>query len=67
MDISWIEPAHPSVADVAGALAVKEAARIVDSPYLLATAETEFVAGIRHGWDGEPAETAVARQPNGRW
>lgn len=50
---------------MAGALAVKEAARIVDSPYLLATAETEFVAGIRHGWDGEPAETAVARQPNG--
>lgn len=66
MDISWIEPAHPATADVAGALAVKEAARIVDSPYLLNTAQAEFLAGLRHGWDGEPAATAVARQPNGQ-
>lgn len=65
MDISWIDPAHPAVADVAGAVAVAEAARIVDCPHQLNRTVNDFVAGLRHGWDGEPAQTAVARNSAG--
>jgi GNAT superfamily N-acetyltransferase len=65
MDISWIDPARPAVADVTGAVAVQEAARIVDSPHQLTCVTSDFVAGLRHGWDGEPAQTAVARNAEG--
>lgn len=65
MEISWIDPAHPAAIDVAGAVAVLEAARQVDSPHQLNSTVNNFLAGIRHGWDGEPARTAVARQPGG--
>src|SRR6478609_10219528 len=65
MDISWIDPAHPSVSDVAGAVAVVEAARIVDTPFRLNSTTGDFVAGLRHGWDGDAAATAVARNPSG--
>lgn len=65
MDISWIDPAHPPVADVAGAVAVVEAARIVDCPFQLNSTAGEFVAGLRHGWDGDAPATAVARNTSG--
>ncbi len=65
MDISWIDPADPSVADVAGAVAVVEAARIVDCPFRLTSTAADFVAGLRHGWDGDAAATAVARTSRG--
>ena len=66
MDISWIDPAHPAVADVAGAVAVREAARTVDCPHQLNSPLNDFVAGLRHGWDGDPAQTAVARNAQGK-
>jgi GNAT superfamily N-acetyltransferase len=50
---------------VAGAVAVTEAARLVDSPFRLNSTLSEFVGGLRHGWDGDPAETAVARNVAG--
>jgi len=56
---------EPAVADVAGAVAVVEAARIVDCPHQLNTTVSEFVSGVRHGWDGDPAATAVARRSDG--
>ena len=66
MDISWIDPAHPPVADVAGAVAVTEAARIVDSPYQLATAERvrrghSARLGRRTGADGRRPATRTDR------
>lgn len=65
MDISWIDPAHPSIVDVAGAVAVTEAARLVDSPFQLNHTVNEFIASLQHGWDGEPAQKAVARNSDG--
>jgi len=65
MDISWIDPAHPPAADVAGAVAVVEAARIVDCPHQLNATVSDFVSGLRHGWDGDPAATAVAWYSDG--
>jgi GNAT superfamily N-acetyltransferase len=65
MDISWIDPTHPPVADVAGAVAVAEAARVVDCPFQLNSTAGEFVAGLRHGWDGDAPATAVARNSSG--
>lgn len=65
MDISWIDPAHSDVADVASAVAVVEAARIIDCPHQLNSTVSDFVAGLRHGRDGDPAPTAVARNASG--
>ena len=64
--MSWLDPEHPDPGDVAGAVAVFEAARLADAPHQQARTRAAMVADLRHGWDGEPAAVAVARGGDGR-
>jgi GNAT superfamily N-acetyltransferase len=66
MDPTWLDPAHPDERDLAGAAAVMEAARAVDSPQFPAETVSFHRAWLRHGWDGHPATVGVARDPSGR-
>jgi GNAT superfamily N-acetyltransferase len=66
MEVRWIDVEHPDQVDLAGAVAVREAARVVDFPQRLSFTTGEFLAGMRYGWDEEPYLSAVARlRPGG--
>lgn len=66
MDLTWLESAQPDHRDVAGAVAVLEAARSVDSPHRPGPTVSAFTASLRHGWDGDPPAVAVASGADGR-
>lgn len=66
MDIRWLDPEQLDRGDGDGAVAVLEAARVVDSPHQPSPTVTEFVADLRYGWDGDPALIALARDAHGR-
>jgi GNAT superfamily N-acetyltransferase len=59
MELRWLDRERLDRRDVAGALAVIEAARAVDSPHQLATISTNYSYLLRHGWDGDPPLAAV--------
>ena len=61
MDLTWLDPAHLDEGDLAGAVAVLEAARRVDCPHELSRPASSFAAELRHGWDGDPPVAAVLR------
>ena len=60
MDLRWLDPADPAPRDLAGAVAVLDAARAVDSPYRLADTVSSVRTRLRHGTDGEAGAMAVA-------
>jgi GNAT superfamily N-acetyltransferase len=66
MDLTWLDLAHLDERDLAGAAAVMEAARAVDSPQFPAETLSFYRAWVRHGWDGHPATVGVARDRSGR-
>lgn len=66
MDLTWLDATRPDERDLAGALAVQEAARHVDHPLSAGTTMTPFRASLRHGHDGDPPETAVTHDGDGR-
>ena len=66
MEPHWLQPDELSTADIAGAVAVIEAARLVDSPQELITTAAAFLADSRNGWDGVRAVTAFAKTSAGR-
>lgn len=61
MELTWLDPEHLADGDVAAAVAVLEAARVVDCPHELGPTTASFTADLRHGWDGDPAVTALVR------
>jgi Sortase and related acyltransferases len=61
MELTWIDPAHLDERDVDGAVALMAAAQAVDSPSAAPSTRAGFLAGIRHGWDGDPALVGVRR------
>jgi GNAT superfamily N-acetyltransferase len=61
MDVRWLDPDRPDAGDVAGAVTVDEAARVVDAPQLPPSTTSDFTVVMRHGWDGDPPTVAVAR------
>jgi GNAT superfamily N-acetyltransferase len=61
VDLSWIDAADPDQHDLAGAVAVLEAARAVSTLEQPPTTVSNLTAVLRHGWDGEPPATAVTR------
>lgn len=61
MDLRWLDPDRPDAGDIAGAVAVYEAARTVDAPQLPSSTTADFTAVMRHGWDGDRPTLAVAR------
>jgi GNAT superfamily N-acetyltransferase len=66
VEIGWLNPERPDERELAGAVAVLEAARLVDSPHQLGETIDTLVAGLKFGWDGDPAQAAVALTPDGR-
>ncbi|MCI0688598.1 MAG: GNAT family N-acetyltransferase [Sporichthyaceae bacterium] len=66
MELNWLDSEHVDSRDVAGAVAVQEAARAVDSPHQLSPSTASFLAWLRHGWDGDPPQTALTRDKHGR-
>jgi GNAT superfamily N-acetyltransferase len=66
VDLSWLDPDNPAVSDLAGVVAVLEAARTVDAPHEWQTLAAEVLADLRHGWDGDPPRAALTRDPDGR-
>ncbi len=67
MHIAWLDPSHLDDRDVAGAVALLDAARLADSPHeLVGPTVFSFTTGLRHGWDGDPPLAAVARDGKSR-
>jgi len=66
MDLDWLDPKNLDRRAAAGALAVIEAARAVDTPVLVPILSTSFVYRLEYGWDGDPPATAVHRDARGR-
>jgi GNAT superfamily N-acetyltransferase len=66
MDLRWLDPHAPHARDLAGALAVLEAARTVDSPAALPVLSTNYTHRLRKGSDGAPPLTGVHRDERGR-
>jgi GNAT superfamily N-acetyltransferase len=66
VELTWLDPEHLDGRDVAGAVALLEAARLVDCPHQLGPTVASFVADQRHGWDGELPLTSLARDAHGR-
>jgi GNAT superfamily N-acetyltransferase/RimJ/RimL family protein N-acetyltransferase len=66
VELTWLDPAHPQEPDVAGAVALLDAARAVDRPHQLSTTVSSFIGLLRHGWDGDAPHFAVTRDPRGR-
>ncbi len=66
MDLTWLDPSHLDDSATAGAVAVLDAARVVDRPHQLGPTVSAFVAYLRHGWDGDPPRVAVSRDVRGR-
>jgi GNAT superfamily N-acetyltransferase len=65
--VTWLDPDHLDDRDVAGAVALLNAARLVDSPHqLVGPTVFSFTAHLRHGWDGDPPLAAVARDGDDR-
>ncbi|HMG31942.1 MAG TPA: GNAT family N-acetyltransferase [Jiangellaceae bacterium] len=66
MELTWLNPDHLAERDVAGAVAVLEAAREVDCPHQLSPTVSSFTARLQHGWDGDPPVAALHRDGRGR-
>jgi GNAT superfamily N-acetyltransferase len=67
VQLTWLDREHLDDRDVAGAVALFDASRLMDSPHQL-VGPTVFSYGtyLRHGWDGDPPEAALARDDKGR-
>lgn len=65
MELSWLDSGHPDKRDVAGAVALLEAARVVDCPHEINLTVSSFTARLRHGWDGDPPLIALFRESGG--
>ncbi|MGH8776506.1 MAG: GNAT family N-acetyltransferase [Jiangellaceae bacterium] len=66
MELTWLDPCHLDSGDLDGAVALLEAARVVDCPHQLGQTVSSYAALLRHGWDGDPPFAAVARDGGGR-
>jgi GNAT superfamily N-acetyltransferase len=66
VELAWFDPEHPAARDLAGAVAVVDAARAIDQPHYPNTTVEVYGAQVRHGWADGPPRTAVARVEHGR-
>jgi GNAT superfamily N-acetyltransferase len=66
MDLDWLDPQHLDHRAAAGALAVIESSRAVDTPGLNPMLATSFAYRVKHGFDGDPPALAVHRDARGR-
>jgi GNAT superfamily N-acetyltransferase len=61
-----LDPQDLDPADLAGGLAVIEAARRVDAPHILPVTERMWTVDLTRGWDGEPSTYYLHRDGRGR-
>jgi GNAT superfamily N-acetyltransferase len=61
VNVTWLDPEQLDPRDVAGAVAVLEAARVVDAPHEMPMTTSTFSTGLTYGWEEEPALGAVIR------
>jgi GNAT superfamily N-acetyltransferase len=67
MHLAWLNRQHLDDRDVAGAVALFEAARLVDSPHqLVGPTVFSYTAFLQTGWDGTAPDAALARDDKGR-
>ena len=67
MHLTWLDREHLDDRDIAGAVALFEAARLVDSPHqLVGPTVFSYTAFLQSGWDGTPPDAALARDDKGR-
>src|SRR5215203_4565586 len=66
MGLQRLDPQHLDPRDVAGGVAVLEAARRVEAPHLAPKTTTAWIADLQTGWDGEPAVAHLHRDAAGR-
>jgi GNAT superfamily N-acetyltransferase len=64
--LTWLDSEDLRRRDIAGAVAVHEAARQVDCPFDLGPTTSSMTANLRHGWDGDPPVAGVHRDANDR-
>jgi GNAT superfamily N-acetyltransferase len=64
--LTWLDSDDLRRRDIAGAVAVLEAARQVDCPFDLGPTTSSLTADLRHGWDGDPPITGVYYDPDDR-
>jgi GNAT superfamily N-acetyltransferase len=60
MDVTWLDPDHLDPHLLAGAAAVREAVRALDTPQLPSETTTSLTADLRYGWDGDLPHVAAA-------
>jgi RimJ/RimL family protein N-acetyltransferase len=65
VDLIWLDPDHPDPRAAASAVALMEAARQVDRPFMAGTTLTSYLAWLRYGYDGEPPSVALAYDGGG--
>jgi len=66
VDFTWLDADEVGSGEIAGAVALLDAARAVDSPHELPATVASFTADLRHGWDGDRSISAFARDKRGR-
>lgn len=64
--LTQLDPDRLDPRDVAGAVAVYEAARRVDTPHKVPMTAAYWAADLRVGWDGDPSTAYVHRDAAGR-
>jgi GNAT superfamily N-acetyltransferase len=64
--LTWLDRDHLDTRDVAGAVAVREAARRVDTPLWQIWSTRAFLANVTYGWDADPTDAALQRDKTGR-
>ena len=60
MNLSWLDPVKPDERELAGLVALREAARAADTPFRVPQTTADQRGYLRHGWDGDPPLVAVA-------
>jgi RimJ/RimL family protein N-acetyltransferase len=66
MELSWLDAARPDRRDLAGLVALRQAANAVDTPLRIEDTVTSYAARLRYGGDGDPPVVAVTRDRHGR-
>jgi len=66
VDLNWLDLDNLDDRDVAGSVAMLEAAREVDYPHRSALTASAHRTWLRYGWDGDRSLTALSRDDRGR-
>lgn len=64
MRLSWLDPVKPDERELAGVVAVQEAARAADVPHQRQRTTQSLRNYLRHGWEGDPPMVAAAYEGN---